>query len=169
MSETVGFIGAGQMARALAAGMVASGKLSGQQVCFFEPALAAAESFLGDVPDAKAVSSNRDLVANAAQIWLAVKPQMLDRVAGEIAGQIPSNALLISVVAGVSIEQLASQFKTRRVIRVMPNTPALIGHGAAGLARSDAVSNDEVARILELMQSVGLCFELDEPLLDVVT
>lgn len=169
MSERVGFIGAGQMALALASGMVESGKLKSDQVCFFEPSQPAAERFLHELPGATRLESNRELVQQASLVWLAIKPQMIDKVGSEIRGQIPEATVVVSIVAGISIKQLSDQIQTSRLIRVMPNTPALIGRGASGMASSESVPREQAEMVLDLMKSVGVCFELEERLLDVVT
>ena len=129
----LGFLGAGQMASALARGLVAGGRISSQQIVASDPYPASRDAFQSVAPEAMCLDDNLRLVDSAETIVLAVKPQHVAQVADQVAGRL-AGKLLISIVAGTSLEQLAERFGTQRLIRVMPNAPCLVGFGAAGMA-----------------------------------
>ena len=173
LDQHVGFVGAGQMARALSRGMVAAGLLEGRQIFAHDPVPAALAALAAEAPGVQAVASNADVVARADVIILAVKPQLLDTVAAQLAAQLAGRVtdakLLVSIVAGVTIERLASLFGTHRVVRVMPNTPCLVGEGAAAYALGPKASEEDGDVVGRMLQSVGVAVRLRESLLDAVT
>ena len=115
-------------------------------------------------------TDNRELVGHSQVLVLAVKPQILGQVLGEIGAHVPESTLVISICAGVATATIeAAMAHPVRVIRTMPNTPALVQAGATAIARgARATAADEsVARFL--FEAVGLTVSLDESLLDAVT
>lgn len=166
---TIGFIGAGQMARALARGLVAAGLARPEQIVACDPAAGAREAFCRDVAGARMLASGREVVAAAPVVFLAVKPQHVAEVMAELRGHVHAQNLMISVAAGVPLTRLCEGLGTQRVVRVMPNTPALVGVGASAYALGPGASPDDAARVEQLLQAVGLAFQVDEPLLDAVT
>lgn len=156
------------MARALAGGFVSAGLLSGQQIIAFDPSPEAAEAFRSAVAESTVAHTNDRVVADADLVFLAVKPQHVEAVAGDLTIEDFEGAF-VSIVAGVPLKRLCALFRTDRVVRVMPNTPALVGHCAAGYALAAGVSPDDAAAVKQLLEAVGVAFELDEKLLDAVT
>ena len=126
ISETIGFIGAGQTARALARGFVQAGLLDAGQLIATDPVPAALNQFASDVPGAKRALSNHELVEKCGTILLAVKPQQFDAATAGL-GSIATGKLVVSILAGVRLAKLVATFANSRLIRVMPNTPALVG------------------------------------------
>jgi pyrroline-5-carboxylate reductase len=170
MSEQIlGFIGAGQMARALARGFVETGQVGGERISAFDPFATALEEFRKLVPACTLSDSNQSLIAAADIIFLAVKPQYLNAVVQSVPRNAARGKLIVSVVAGCTCDHLSKEFGTERVIRVMPNTPALVGSGAAGYCRYGDATAEDVALIGRLLSSVGLAIELPERMLDAVT
>lgn len=163
----IGFIGAGQMARALASGFVAAGRVSSDDVYFCDPSKLAVQAFQSDMQTAHHCGTPGALVQASDVVFIAVKPQHVDLVFAEI-GDSP-DALFVSIAAGVPLERLRAGLRSKRVVRVMPNTPCLVGAGAAGYCRSSGVSESDAQCVGELLNSVGLAFELPEKLLDAVT
>jgi pyrroline-5-carboxylate reductase len=166
--QRIGFLGAGQMATALAQGFVAAGLVEPGNVAAFDPSSAACRNFETAVPGAKIVASNAEVVALSDLAVLAVKPQHM-AAAMEQARMQSSGRLFVSIAAGVTISTLAAGLGTDRVIRVMPNTPALVQCGASALACGPGVSSDDAREVLSLFRSVGLAVELEEKMLDAVT
>ncbi len=164
----VGFLGAGQMAGALARGWSAAGLLAPENGLAADPSPEARAAF-SQRSGWKAVPSNRDVVAECELLIVAVKPQVLSAVAADVRYLIKPSHLIVSIAAGVTLQRLAAEFGTERVVRVMPNTPALVGASAAGYSPGPAATADDVAEVDRLFNAVGKAYRLPEHLLDAVT
>ena len=169
LNQNIGFIGAGQMAKALAGGLVAAGLVKPEQITACDPVAAAGESFLAKVPGAKLAPTNADVLRAADVIVLAVKPQNMPAVLSELVGHHTSSKLFVSIAAGVTLAKLEGGLKTGRVIRVMPNTPALVGQGASAYALGAAATADDGRLVSQLLSAVGQAHQVEEKLLDAVT
>ena len=169
ISQTIGFIGAGQMAQALAKGFLRAGLVQGEQLVAHDPLPATAERFAADVPGSRIATSNADVAQKAQILFLAVKPQSFPAVASGLAGKLGKDRLIVSILAGTPLNRLASDLKTDRVVRVMPNTPALVGMGASAFARGPGATAEDAALVTQLLQAVGLADEVEEKHLDAVT
>lgn len=167
-SPSIGFIGAGQMARALAAGFVRSGLIEPAQICAADPVEAAGKSFLQAVPGAKLAADNAGLAKSVDVIVLATKPQQIATALADVRGD-TQRKLVISIAAGVRLEKLAAALPGARLIRVMPNTPCLVGRSASGYCRGAGATDDDAKLVAELLSAVGIAFEVEESLLDAVT
>lgn len=173
MANNIGFIGTGMMASSLIDGIVAKGVRTAHQIhCsdIYPPARAAAAK-----KGYHATDSNRDICANAdAAIFLAVKPHCVAGACDDIAsagddGAISGDALVISIAAGVTLASLERSLPGRRVVRVMPNTPCLVGEAACGFALGSHATDDDRALVKTLLDAVGVAMEVDEALLNAVT
>jgi len=172
MRTRIGFIGAGQMAQALARGFVASGKVAGEQIFISDPNPAVREIFLRDLPEANLATDNLDLLAKTEIVFLAVKPQMMALVTDELQGAVSSEnekTLFVSIAAGLPLDLLTTQLGTKWVIRVMPNTPCLVRQCAAAYCGAAGATEADLQQIGELLQSVGVAVEVEERLMDAVT
>jgi len=165
----IGFIGAGKMATALARGFV-RGELAGpREIIAGDPVDAARKHFAADV-GAKTATANAEVAEFAQVLILATKPDQVSAALAEIRGALTEKHLLISIAAGVPLAKLEAALPPgARVIRVMPNTPALVGAGASAFAlgKSATAADGELAK--KLLSAVGLAFQVKEPLLDAVT
>ncbi len=169
-SERIGFIGAGQMARAIAQGLVRADMIRGEQICASDPDAQARDVFEELVPGANVGTENLEVVSAADTIILAIKPQQMEMVVDGIAAAVDDSKLLISIAAGVKLSQLGAQLGDRsRLIRVMPNTPCLIGEGASGYALGAGATEEDAEFTARMLRSVGQAFLLEEQLLDAVT
>ncbi len=175
----IGFIGAGQMAQALAGGISENGgspNTSGesyQQVKFVisDPGDVARQSFTERTGDGSTVvqaESNQQVVSSCDVVFLAVKPQMIAAALDEVSVE-GKGPLVISIVAGVTCESLRQMTGSSRIVRVMPNTPCLIGCGAAGLAGDAGVSDEDIETVKGLLEPVSIVEVVSENYLDVVT
>jgi pyrroline-5-carboxylate reductase len=164
----LGFLGAGQMASALARGLVAEGRISGDQIAASDPSTEARKAFQAIASGAICGDDNLQLVALSENVVLAVKPQHVANLAVRLSGQF-SNKLLISVVAGITIKQLSEHFGSQRVIRVMPNAPCLIGSGASAMAVGPEATQADREFVESMMSAVGRVHVVSEELLDAVT
>ncbi len=164
----IGFIGAGQMARALASGFVQREHVTGTDIWAFDRSAEASQGFRAAVPGAQIAVGIESLLEHSEIVFLAVKPQNMSEVFRQI-GAVPHDRLVVSVAAGVTLQQLVEGLGTRRVIRVMPNTPCLIGCGAAGYCVGPGATEADAVVVGRLLNAVGISLQVSEPLLDVVT
>ena len=165
----VGFLGAGQMATALAAGWSRAGLLDAARSRASDPFPAARARF-EQTTGAKAVATTAEVVTACDVLVLAVKPQVMAAVLGEIRPHVTSRHLVVSIAAGVTLKTLADALGPQtRLVRVMPNTPCLVGASATGYAAGSTATEVDVALVGKLFGAVGKAFALPEHLLDAVT
>jgi pyrroline-5-carboxylate reductase len=169
LTQTIGFIGAGQMARALARGFVTAGLVGGEKIVAFDPVAAAASGFSTEVPGTAIAKSNSEVASLSQVIFFAVKPQSMPAVMSELAGTIGPDKLFVSIAAGITLAKLGDGLKSQRIIRVMPNTPALVGQGASAYALGSGATAEDSELVGKLLGAVGKAFPVDEKLLDAVT
>lgn len=165
----IGFIGTGQMARALAAGFVRQGNLMGEEICFTNPGDTNAEAFQRVTPGARRLPSAAEVVREAAQVWVAVKPQIIRTVLEPLSGSFRGEQVLVSVAAGVTLNSLSAWTGHQKIIRVSPNTPAIVGRGTSILSKSPAVSAVETEHVCSLLRTVGSAWEVPERLIDPIS
>lgn len=165
----IGFLGAGKMAGALAKGFVRAGLVTARNLVASDPYPGARKQFAADT-GAKTVATNL-AVAQAAQVlFLATKPDQVPAVLADIAPAFTKNHLLISIAAGVPIARMDTILPAEaRIIRVMPNTPALLGAGAAGIAPGKNATPADAELAQKLLSAVGIALPVKESLLDAVT
>ncbi len=160
-------VGGGQMGRALVGGLLAGKVLSADQVCLVEPSADSQAWWSDQYPDIE--QTDLDSAVSASQaVLLAVKPHVLPQVTAHADG-LWQGRLFISIAAGVSLDQLRSWIGQQRVIRVMPNTPSLVGQGASAYCCGNDVTPDDRIWIQELLECVGIAIEVDEAQMDAVT
>jgi pyrroline-5-carboxylate reductase len=166
---TIGFLGAGKMATALARGFIRA-KLAGPgQILASDPITSARAAFAKET-GVRVVDSNAAVVTAAQVIFLSVKPDQVAAVLAEVRDSFTAEHLLVSIAAGVPLAKLEGALLAgARVIRVMPNTPALVGESASAyaLGKSATPADDELAQ--KLFSAVGAAFAVKESLLDAVT
>jgi pyrroline-5-carboxylate reductase len=168
--EKIGFLGAGQMARALAGGFVRAGLVEPSQVVASDTSSEAREAFAAAVPGAKVLASNAEVAAAADVLVLAVKPQQVPAVIADLTEALSSRHLLVSIAAGVRLETLAAELIGGvRLVRVMPNTPCLVGQSASGYCLGPSATAADGELVNRLLGAVGLAFAVEEKLLDAVT
>lgn len=166
---TIGFLGAGKMATALARGFIRAKLVAPNQIIASDSVPAARAAFVKET-GAKAVLSNAEVLRSAKVILLAVKPDQTASVLTEMRDQFTAAHLLVSIAAGVPIAKLEAALPSgARVIRVMPNTPALVGESATAFAPGKSARPADSALAQKLFASVGTAFQVKESLLDAVT
>ena len=166
----VGFIGAGNMARSLAGGLLKNGW--GQAHIILSDPEPAQREAIQTVLGIKAIPDNNDIAARADILVLAIKPQILADVAKALAATVQKKKpLIISIAAGVRIEDLDRWLGGNLpVVRAMPNTAALIGSGASGMYANTRVNQVMRNQAESILRAVGVTAWLDdEYLMDVVT
>lgn len=166
---TIGFLGAGKMATALAKGFVNAGLVGADQILASDPAEPARSAFAKEV-GAKASVSNLEVTRFAQVLLLAVKPDQVTDALAEIRSHLTKRHLLISIAAGVTLATLENGLSDGvRVIRVMPNAPALVGASATAYAPGKSATPEDGQLAQKLFSAVGIAFKVKEALLDAVT
>lgn len=169
MTDRISFLGAGNMATALARGLVAAGRPA-DQITASDPDAARRAAFAAAVPGARVVEKNAVAVAAARLVVLAVKPQVLPGVLAEVREGVASDHLLLSIAAGVPTARIEAAFAGPvRVVRAMPNTPALLGAGAAAVSAGRHARPGDLEAARRVLGAVGVVVEVPEALMDAVT
>jgi pyrroline-5-carboxylate reductase len=165
-----GFLGAGKMATALARGWLAAGLTTPEEISASDPVPEARDAFAA-ATGAAASGDNRQVVAEADVLVLAVKPQSMPGLLSEIRPYLNHRRhLVVSIAAGLPLRNLVEGLGADcRLIRVMPNTPCLVNASAAGYSPGAAATDDDVALVARLLNAVGRAFRVPENLLDAVT
>ena len=162
------FIGAGKMAGAIAGGLVSSGACSPDEIGAFDPSPQAAEKFSAATGISVSEKSAADGINECSTILIAVKPQVITEALAPYRDML-KDKLIISIAAGITIARLQELTGSEHIIRVMPNTPALVGKGASAYACSSKISDGEIAIAEKILKSVGISMNLNEKDLDAVT
>jgi pyrroline-5-carboxylate reductase len=166
---SVGFLGAGKMATALARGWLAAGLVKPDKVVASDPLIQSQQAFRAET-GLRAVDKNGEVVSESDLLVLAVKPQSMAELLEEIRTLVTNRHLIVSIAAGVTLRQLSEALgQDKRLIRVMPNTPCLIGASASGYSPGELATAEDVALVDRLLNAVGKAFRLPESLLDAVT
>jgi pyrroline-5-carboxylate reductase len=164
----IAFIGGGQMAEALISGLL-SAKLCGPDRIWATDPVAIRLDHLKKKYGVQTSGVNREAAAWADLVVLAVKPQVLDAVLREIGGEL-AKSLVVSVIAGAPIRRIVEACSPdARVIRTMPNTPAMVHEGMTALAVGPGVPETDVAAVRQMFESVGKVVPVEERLMDAVT
>lgn len=165
----IGFLGAGQMATALAGGWVRAGLLDAARSRAADPFPEARARF-EKATGVATMNSNREVAAACDVLVLAVKPQVLPAVLQELQPVVAERHFIISIAAGITLQTLTAGLGSpRRLVRVMPNTPCLVGASATGYSPGETATPDDVEAVAKLFGSVGNAYRVSELLLDAVT
>jgi pyrroline-5-carboxylate reductase len=168
-SLRIGFLGAGKMAAALAKGIVNGGVARAEDLIASDLIEAARAGFAKEV-GCKVTGWNGEVADFANLLIIAVKPDQVESVLRELAGKISEQHVVISIAAGVTLARLAAVLQSgMRVVRVMPNTPALVGASASAFALGGSASNEDAVLVQKIFSAVGVAFQVKESLLDAVT
>ena len=167
--QKTGMIGGGQMGEALIKGLLAAGLTEADQIMAAEPA-ALRREYLEQTYHIQTTESAAQLAQQSRIIILAVKPQIMATVLAAYQPLMTESHLIISIAAGVTIRQLEQGLgANRRIIRVMPNTPALVLAGASAMSGNALASREDMDLCGQIFAAVGICAEVPESLLDAVT
>jgi pyrroline-5-carboxylate reductase len=167
--KKLGFIGTGKMGSALIKGICGAGLFSGSDVYasdLYEPSLEELKRDSG----VNVSTDNTITVSNSDVIVLAVKPQILRKVISSIKDDVTENKLVISIAAGVKLEDIEKEFNTgTRVVRVMPNIAATVAEAASAITQGKNASKEDAEDALAIFRSVGSAIQVPENLMDAVT
>ncbi len=166
--KTIGFIGAGNMAEAMIRGLLRGGDFAIAQIAASGPR----EERMRELRDAYGIYATTDNKVPAASeiVVLSVKPQILSRVLDDVGSTISSDALVISIAAGIPVAAIQARLAPgTRVVRAMPNTPALVDAAATAIARGEYASDSDLEEAKRIFDAIGTTVILDESLMDAVT
>ena len=168
IDKTIGFIGAGNMAEAMIRGLLRGGDFAIAQIAASGPR----EERMRELRDAFGIYATVDNRVPAASeiVVLSVKPQILSRVLDEVGSTISPDALVISIAAGVPVAAISTKLAAgTRVVRAMPNTPALVDAAATAIARGEYARESDIEDAKRIFDAIGTTVVLDESLMDAVT
>ena len=161
------FIGAGNMSEAIIAGALKKEVVTADSVTVSDP-LEERRNYMQHAYAVRAEEDNARAVANADVVVLAVKPQVFPCVWDSLQSTLSPTSLVVSIMAGVTSETIAAGSELR-VVRVMPNTPSLVGRGASGIAQGALATDSDMEVTERLMQAVGVSVRVQEDQLHAVT
>jgi pyrroline-5-carboxylate reductase len=167
--KTFGFLGAGNMAEALIRGLIHGGVVPAENIIASAPR-SERQDELRTAYGIVATADNAEVARRADVLVLSVKPQILERVVHEVAEHVGTGTLVVSVAAGVDTATIESLLPTgARVVRAMPNMPALVRAGATAISRGSHATEADLGEARTIFDAVGLTVVLDENQLDAVT
>lgn len=166
----IGFIGSGKMASAIIKGLIKTGFAKPEELIATQAELEGVEE-KSKALGIKIILDNKELAKNSEIILIATKPNQAVDVLEEIKPFIDSNKLIASIAAGVTTEKLEAHLPEKtRVIRIMPNTPALVGEGMSGMVGGKYAKQEDLEYIKNLLSTIGKCIVVeDEAQIDIVT
>ena len=170
MFKTVAILGIGNMGRAIAGGIGRSPDMKNADIILYNPHAHKAEVVAANLGNcARIASTPGEAVQEADLVIIAVKPKIVSSLLEEIKGNLKQDAILLSVAAGVTLKQMeVAVGEDRKLVRAMPNTPAVVGAGMTSLTPNEHVSTEEISKIEELFSSFGRAEVVDEYLIDAV-
>lgn len=169
LQEKIGIIGAGKIGAAIARGVIGAGLATKENVMASDVSDALRQAIAAELR-VKTTADNRELCDFADIVILAVKPQIVDPVAKEIAKKLGKAKLLVSVAAGVPLARIEANLENgARAVRVMPNIPCVVGAGAAGFAGGSHSTGADLEKVGAILNSFGIGLPVEEKYLDAVT
>lgn len=169
MNKTIGFIGSGNMGSAIIEGIISSKLVDPSKIMTSDLAQSMLD-VLAKKFNIRTTTNNAEVAKHSDILFLAVKPNIYPIVINEIKENIKENAIIVAIAAGQSIKTIENLFKKEvKVVRVMPNTPALVGEGMAAISINKLVNESETQDILAIFNSIGKAEIVGEYLMDVVT
>lgn len=172
MQYTLGFLGAGNMAEAIAKAAIDKGVLTPAQMIAADPAAARREVFTE--MGIAATADNAQVISQSRQVMLAVKPQMMKAAAVDLARGGTGEPVVLSIMAGITIAKLNAAItdaggRPMRIVRVMPNTPMMVGQGMAAIATGAGTLPGDDDLAMRIFSAGGKAVRVEESLIDAVT
>lgn len=164
----IGFIGGGNMAEALIKGIRGKGQGARVDIIVSEPR-EERRKYLEQTYNVKTTIDNKEVASSCDIIILAIKPQNMEAVLDEIKDLITDEKTVVSIAAGITFSYLQSRLKTKKLVRVMPNTPALIQEGMSVMSLCECSTDKDIATVREIFMSVGRVLILPEKYMNAVT
>lgn len=164
----LGFIGCGNMAAAMMKGIITNQIISREDIIGSDLSKASLDKIQKDM-GIRVTANNREVAENAEILVLSVKPQFYETVINEIKEVVTETQLIITIAPGKTLEWLDNQFgKPVKIVRTMPNTPALVGEGITAACCNKNVEQKELEQVVNILEGFGKCEIIPEHLMDVV-
>lgn len=168
MFETIGVCGTGNMGQAIVKGLVASGVIQADHIFLYNIHKEKAQH-LADETGAVVVDSAAALAEHSQGLIMAVKPNIMPSSLKEIQAHVKDDTVVISIAAGITLDRLSEYLPAKtKIIRVMPNTPALVGEGMASVSPNSYAGTEDVQAVLGVFRSFGKAEVTEERLIDAV-
>lgn len=165
----IAFIGAGNMGEALIRGLLSAERVRPEQLIATDVRMDRLD-VIRKLYDIETLTDNREAVTKAQVVLLAVKPQVMKAVLSELDGVLAEDHLVLSIAAGIRTAFIESQFsRPTRVVRIMPNTPALVLAGASAMAPGRHATQEDIEMARQIFETVGCVVQVEEKLMDAVT
>ncbi len=167
----IGFLGAGNMGTAIIKGLISSGVIGSDQIIASD-ALARRRQYVEETHGIRTTADNKELVAQSDIIVLAIKPQVCPAVLGEIGHALDDTKLVLSIVAGVTVDTILRQAEAKegtRVIRTIPNTPAMVKEGITVIAADNTTLPKDLEITETIFKTVGRTVTMEKNLMDAAT
>lgn len=164
----LGFIGCGNMATAMMKGIIENGVATKEELIGADVSGDSRDKIKSEL-DIRVTGDNKEVAKAAELLILSVKPQFYETVIDEIKDIVTGQQLIVTIAPGKTLGWLEEQFgKNVKIVRTMPNTPALVGEGITGACPNAHVTKEELSRVVSILQAFGKCEIIPESLMDVV-
>ena len=168
-NQKITFIGTGNMSEAIIQGLLGKGIVEAQQIVGSNP-LAERNALMAEKYGIGVTASNLEAIENADVVVLGVKPQYFGAVSAELSNKIPPSALVVSIMAGTTIDTMASSLGHAAIARSMPNTPAMVGEGMTVWTATDSVNDAQRTQAQAIFSAYGQeAYVADEKYIDMAT
>ncbi|WP_096155438.1 MULTISPECIES: pyrroline-5-carboxylate reductase [Bacillus] len=168
MNQSIGFIGCGKMAQAIIQGLLSSKVVQPSQIIASAKTIAT-RTHVQKAFNIQITENNREVAEVADTIILAVKPDLHKEVIEQIKNYIQPNTIIVTIAAGITLNFLETQFQKQvKAIRVMPNTPSLVGEGMSAICVNEQVSENELTLVTQIFESFGKAELIEEKLMDAI-
>jgi len=167
MKYKVGFIGCGNMASAIMGGLINNANIAPSSIIASDASKQALNNASSNL-SINTTSNNCEVASESEVLFLSIKPQYYEVVINEIKTSLTPEQIVITIAPGKTIEWLTSKLGDNiKIVRTMPNTPALVGEGITGVCKNNLVTDDEFTYVMSLLGSFGLAEAIPESLMDV--
>lgn len=168
MGKKIGFIGCGNMAKAMIGGIIESKLVAAADII-------ASDGYMPSLEEAKSKyginisQDNKDVVRASDIVFLAVKPNMYEKVIAEVSSEVDNSTIIVTIAPGKTLKLIGEYFgKEVKVLRTMPNTPALVGAGVTAICPNENITAEELSGLKEIIATFSLVEEIEEKLFDAV-
>lgn len=167
MKYKVGFIGCGNMASAIMGGLINNANIAPSSIIASDASEQALNNAASNL-SINTTSNNCEVASESEVLFLSIKPQYYEVVINEIKASLTPEQIVITIAPGKTIEWLTAKLGDNiKIVRTMPNTPALVGEGITGVCKNNLVTDDEFTYVMSLLGSFGLAEAIPESLMDV--
>lgn len=168
MKRNIGFIGCGKMASAIISGILSSNEAENYIITGSEVNAEFAQSAKSRL-NIDVLTDNTELVKKSDIVFVATKPNNVVDVLEQIKSVINKNTLVVSIAAGVCTSKIENILHDNRVVRIMPNTPALVKLGMFGMCKGSKATDADLKTVEEILSVIGKCIAVEESQMDIVT